>query len=548
MSCSAEIYHQQAMQVGTQALSMWNRDPASPSYGSFDRPFWGWKFKDFGDATLQYAVRLALYRVQQDVPHVASDWLDAWVHHCASIQHRDGSFDQCYPFERTPGVVLDILSTLVHVLESDLVTGPSRSRLEQVAARAADFALRTDERHGEVANHLIQYAAELGIWGRHCGDRRATQRARAYVDRFMKLFNREEGWFNEYAGPDAGYQTRALSSLVKVADVLDEPRLWSVASRAARFVATVMMPDDSIHPMLGVRSTALLYPSGFEVLARRDPEFGPLASRVRRAWCTARVPLPTAIDFNNAIRLATDGLDAWHVGRGREYPESEFGGAVSTHLPEAGLHILRSASTAVYVASRLGGTVVVYARQVDGSWCLRHENAGYLLRFAGKRAPWVSRSPAAGQDIRTNGHSVSLTARFTVSLHDEMTPARMVVLRILNLTVLRAQWLADLFRKVVVRRLMLNQADTGLWLSRTVSLVGDEVRITDRIEGAEMLPSPESMELLRCRRVTGIHMASSRYFQSSETALPDTAWCEHVVLDSDGDGDLSTTIIGGSTT
>jgi len=170
------------------------------------------------------------------------------------------------------------------------------------------------------------------------------------------------------------------------------------------------------------------------------------------------------------------------------------------------------------------------------------------VRFWGLRAPWVSRSPAAGQDIQADDHGVSLTTRFTVSLHDEMTPARMVVLRILNLTVLRAQWLADMFRKMIVRRLMLNQADTGVRLSRTVSLVGNEVRITDRIQGTEKLPSRESTELLRCRRVTGIHMASSRYFQSSEIELPDTAWCEHVALNAGGGGDLGTTIIRGSTT
>ena len=31
-----------------------NREPASPSQGSFDRKYWGWKYKDFGDATLLY--------------------------------------------------------------------------------------------------------------------------------------------------------------------------------------------------------------------------------------------------------------------------------------------------------------------------------------------------------------------------------------------------------------------------------------------------------------------------------------------------------------
>ena len=40
------------------------------------------------------------------------------VDFCASIQHRDGSFDQCYPVERTPGVVYDMLPALTYVLRS----------------------------------------------------------------------------------------------------------------------------------------------------------------------------------------------------------------------------------------------------------------------------------------------------------------------------------------------------------------------------------------------------------------------------------------------
>src|SRR6185295_11105714 len=98
---------------------MWDREPASPTYGSFDRPYWGWLFKDFGDATLQYAVRIAVeYARRRDLTANLPALLAAFAGYCKRIQHSDGSFDQCYPHERTPGVIYDILSTLTYVRDS----------------------------------------------------------------------------------------------------------------------------------------------------------------------------------------------------------------------------------------------------------------------------------------------------------------------------------------------------------------------------------------------------------------------------------------------
>ena len=45
----SNIYRDEFERVARRAFSMWNRDPASPSFGSFDRQYWGWKYKDFGD-------------------------------------------------------------------------------------------------------------------------------------------------------------------------------------------------------------------------------------------------------------------------------------------------------------------------------------------------------------------------------------------------------------------------------------------------------------------------------------------------------------------
>src|SRR4029079_4429815 len=198
--------------------------------GSFDRQYWGWKFKDFSDASLQYAVRLAVeYARLQNQTKALPCLLDAFVSFCAAIQRTDGSFDQCYPYERAPGVVYDILSTLIYVRDSPyLVSGKSRADLDVIIGKAAQFALRTDESHGAIANHFAGYAYELFNFANHSGNDVARSRAEDYLDRSLGLFERDEGWFQEYDGPDAGYQTRTLRYLTNTALLLARPAIWEV--------------------------------------------------------------------------------------------------------------------------------------------------------------------------------------------------------------------------------------------------------------------------------------------------------------------------------
>src|SRR5437870_13847678 len=98
MNAAGETYFREARHIGRLAFSMWNREAASQSFGSFDRQYWGWKKKDFSDATLQYAVKLAVeYARETGVTTTLPPLLEGYVTYCARIQRRDGSFDQCYP-------------------------------------------------------------------------------------------------------------------------------------------------------------------------------------------------------------------------------------------------------------------------------------------------------------------------------------------------------------------------------------------------------------------------------------------------------------------
>jgi len=524
----ADVFLSEFELTARRALSMWNRDPASPSRGSFDRAYWGWKAKDFSDATLQYAAKLVIgyARLNGEFRQSAAlgAWLEEYVAYCCRAQQPDGSFDQCYPHERTPGVVYDMLSALLEVHDSEcLASARARAALEEVMVRAVAFALSEDERHGEIANHLASYAFELLNYGRARGDAAATSRGMQYLDRLLALFDRDEGWFLEYQGPDAGYQTRTLRYLAKCAELIGDSALWDTAERAGQFLEQVLMPDGSVHPMLGTRSTALVYPSGFMRLAARSPRFASVAALVHEGWSRARVPLPSTLDFDNAIRLAEDAREAAAIGVPPVRAVESAAVAPRVDLPRAGLTVWRTPSRAVFVASRLGGVVVVYDRAHDGTWQLRREDSGYLVaRADGSR--WLSRFPGAGTLVTSAGARLVIRTRFARSLHEELTPARLVLLRVLNATVLRIQWVADLFRRLVVRRLMSRVDWLGLEIEREVTMEAHGLQIRDRLVGSWR---DARAQLFRCRRVTGTHMATARYFQPQELEL-DAAWCAPV--------------------
>ncbi len=517
-------YRREADLVGRRAFVSWNREPASPSFGSLDRAHWGWKQRDFSDATLQYGVRLALgYAQRQGLTAVLPPLLEGWADFCAQIQERDGSFNQCYPHERTPGVVYDILSTLLLVRNSPhLQSDRARRLLDDVMTRAVTFCLRTDEKHGEIANHLAEYGYELLHWADATGHELAKRRGHEYIARTLSLFD-AEGWFREYEGPDPGYQSRTLRYLVKTAQLTNDAATWDVVRQATVFLDALVMPDGTIHPMLGTRSTGLVYASPFEVMAGREARFAALAARVRDAWRDGRVPLPSSLDIDNAFRLGDDAQDAADLVADAVPAPVDL--PARQDFPSAGISIRRTPDRVTYVGWRLGGVVVVYRRDAaSGAWTLAHEDSGYLLRSRG--AVWLSRMPGAGTLAEEGDGRIALRAQLYRSIHDELDPLRLVGLRMLNMTVLRFEWVGDLFRKVVVARLMTGRESAGVELARDVRFEGDAVRVVDTVQDRSGRHAQGT--LFRCRRTVGIHMATSRYFQDEELRALPVGWLQPV--------------------
>lgn len=534
-SNSLVIYKDESLRVARQSMCRWNRDIASSSCGSFDRTWWGWKARDFSDASLQAAITLLINTAEHQgwSKHVQG-LLSGYVTFMEKIQHSDGSFDQCYPYERTPGVFYDILPALLSVHSSSLLDPSATDRVEKIIASGIKFALSSDEKHGLIANHLAHFSCGLLLHWKRFGDQKSLGRANSYIDRILSGFDNEEGWFQEYHGPDAGYQTRTLAYLTKAAEILNDESLWDVCAKAAQFIELMLMPDNSLHPMLGVRSTALIYPSGFECLAIHKPTFQSLAKRIREAWSNQRVALPSQLDFDNALRLGEDAWDAYELGANApnvaDLPDDPTGKLAeplsgTTHLTRAGILVVKDPSRITWFAWRLGGTLVIWNCLKNGSWKPVHEDSGYLIE-GGVNGNWVTRVPNNGRLVEHKSDRVLIEVLFHRALHEELTPTKLLLLRFLNLTILRFQKTGDLFRKLLVGRLLGKNKSLPVTFCREIRFNSDSIRVIDSFQGGVNLTKKlANAPLWRCRRVTGHHMASARYFQEVEASFP-AIWSE----------------------
>ena len=240
------VYEAEFEIIVQQALGRLNRDIGSPSCGSFDRAYWGWKQRDFSDATLQAAISLLLEWIRREgKSENVTQWLECYVNFVEHIQYSDGSFDQCYPYERTPGVFYDILPGLVALYDSGLLPSESKTKLEHVISKGIEFIFSTEEVHAEIANHLAAFASALLLHYECFSIKTSREKAITYLERIYHNYDEEEGWFNEYFGPDPGYQTRTLAFLTRSAEILEDEQLWIICGKAARFIEVMMMPDDS---------------------------------------------------------------------------------------------------------------------------------------------------------------------------------------------------------------------------------------------------------------------------------------------------------------
>ncbi len=383
-----EVYAQHALSQVPRLLGNQDRDPFSPTYGCLHHDYWLDKVSDFPDAVRQFGVHaLALvyshkfpgsqYYHNERVLEWAIAGLDFW----ASIQHRDGSFDEFYPYER--GWVGPTAFTTYTAVESYRLLEEGmgeevRNRVRGAIGRAADFIASGDKEEDHLANHHAM--ACLAVWKAAALLRSDSLRAdfEHLWSGFVTYHDADEGWSREYDGIDPGYLSATVSFLAKIYQEWPDESLKKVLSQSIEVCGYFVYPNGFYAGSMGSRNTLHFYPHGFEIMGRHLPMAQAVCEPMLRSLTTGGLVPPEIMSDRYVGYRVPEYLLAYldHAERTTPLPELPHQKSVTqTHLRRGGIVARTIGEHFLLVNYRKGGVVKVFERT---SGRLRFNDCGVI--------------------------------------------------------------------------------------------------------------------------------------------------------------------------
>ena len=503
-------------------LSEINRDPATPTYGCFDRRYWGWKLVDFPEATFQRNLSaLAWLREQPeaaDTRAMLTGTIRAGLLYAARIQHRSGSFDQAYPYEESYGATAFLVPDLLdaYLAVKDDCDHNAQLTIEAMLAKASAFLYHHAELHGTISNHLAGAALALLKVGNFLKQPDYNAKSREILD-FILSKQSSEGWYVEYGGADPGYQTLCMYYLAQIYGIAPYDELRKSLAASLDFLQYFALPDGSFGGEYGSRRTEIYYPGGIALLSGEFPPAAALTARMLEAIEQGRTTRLADMDMGNTAPLLNNTIKALpyrDVQAKISLPcEAEN---LSRDFPEAGIFIRATGKYYCVVGASTSGVTKIYNKQTQR---LVWDDCG-LLGQTLNGATISTQVSAPDQGWQVDQDSLELWGSFQPIKSSLPNPGNFLMLRLMNLTVMRVGFLNELVKKMMVRMLISGGSSLPLSRTRRLDFSKDQITIHDRVEKTGGI----RVKALRYGgKFSAIHMASSRYFapnQANEQEMP----------------------------
>ena len=514
-------------------LSEINRDPATPTYGCFDRRYWGWKLVDFPEATFQRNLSaLAWLREQPeaaDIHAMLTRTIQAGLLYAARIQHRSGSFDQAYPYEESYGATAFLVPDLLDVYQAIKADCDYDAQLtiEAMLSKAAAFLDHHAELHGTISNHLAGAALALLKAGNFLQQPAYNAKSREILD-FILSKQSPEGWYVEYGRADPGYQTLCMYYLAQIYQIAPYDELRESLSASLEFLQYFAQPDGSFGGEYGSRRTEIYYPGGIALLSGEFPLAASMTTRMLASIEAGHTTRLADMDMGNTAPLLNNTIKALPYCDIRAKVDLPCkSGPFSRDFPAAGIFIRATGKYYCVVGASTGGVTKIYDKRTRQ---LVWDDCG-LLGQTGRGATISTQAAAPDQGWKSDTDKLELWGNFQPIKSSLPGPGNFLVLRLMNLTVMRVGFLNELVKKMMVRLLISGGNSLPLKRTRRLEFSEDSVRIHDRVEKTGRL----QVKALRYGgKFSAIHMASSRYFAPNQANAQELAALDVEALNSDG--------------
>ena len=456
-------------------LTLQDRNPHSPTYGSFDRNFWHLRIKDFPSGMAQEYVWPLALAWSLDLPdnpyrHATTvrEWIAAGIRYAAKSAHPDGSCDDYFPFERATGAAA---FSLLGCLESAAIIDLDDPEVDAFFARRADWLGRHKET-GRLSNHEALVALCLLKTGQRLGSDRWQAAAEDRIARLLS-WQHEEGWFAEYEGCDPGYLTLTIGILTEIAAITGRSDLRERAQQAAGVAIDFMHPDGSFGGEYTSRNTYNFFPHGLEALGPDMPAALAANDRFLQSLAAGRAP---CYDDDHIF-----GHHLWsYMLTWRDFaadrPTTPPAPQGRTHYPAAGLLIERRGPFALYVGLGKGGVFKLFR---DDRLIASDTQVSLLVQDKRKQRTAVAHLIGPQHHHTLAEDRITVQGPFGWAKQTQMTPFRQMVLRCIVLTA--GRFFPNLVRSLLQKMLIVGAKSAPYRYERTFDLGNDAIEVTDRV-------------------------------------------------------------------
>lgn len=528
MSLLRHVYAEKALGQIPRLLSLQDRNPYSPTYGSFHRRYWLSKVDDFPDALPQFGVHsLALvyacdfpgnpYRDQSRI----REWIIAGMDFWARIQHADGTFDEFYPYERgwvgPTGFTTFGMVEAFNLLEARGDVPPTFRERILLAIRKAAYSIAEGEREEDsLANHHAM--ACLALWKSYelLGDERLREGYERIWQGFLRDYQHPEGWSLEYDGVDPGYLSATISFLAKVYQRHPTDEMREVLRRAVEFASLFVYPDGYYGGSMGSRQTVHFYPHGFEILAPEMPLAAAAAERMLRGLAEGALVPPEVMADRYFVYRIPELLQAFLDCAARPDPLSPLPyqrPPFRLYFPGAKIFAARSDRHYLLVNLAKGGVVKFFDAEAER---LLYNDSGILGRLEDGSvvsSQWIDehyRIAVEDGSLTVEGHLNRMPSARV------FTPLKTILFRTVLVLGGWSARFSHLLKGRIRRMLMLGARRVPVRFCRRIQLDGGGLLVEDVI-------TPEKAVRFRSLSVGGEffvrYVPQSRYFQLQELGI-----------------------------
>ena len=501
-----QLFAREALAQIPKLLTLLDRNPHSPTYGCFDRNFWHYKIIDFPSGMAQefvWPLALVYATEMPDNPYYQQPairgWAEAGIHYAVRSAHGDGSCDDYFPYERAGGAAA---FSLLACIESYSLLGLQSDEALRFFKQRANWLAHHHE-SGRLSNHQALIALCLALLSRLLNTTQFDEAINQRLDRVLS-WQSSEGWFQEYEGCDAGYHTLTIFCLARLYQLKPSDKLKQSITKAVRLAAEFVHPDGSYGGEYNSRNTYNFFPDGFELAGQWMPEA--LAVNDRFLEGLAKGLEPCYADDHIIGHHTWNYLLAYRdFVADRPAPTKRNTGR--TWLKEAGILIDRRSGQELYIALNKGGVFKLFC----GDKLAASDTHFSLQVRAGGAIKTAVAHLIDEYVIDVADDELSISGSLGWAKQKQMTPARLVLLRLVMLTV--GRFFPNLIRRLLQKMLITGKTRAPFSFHRVLKFDGGSWKIIDELKADDWANVVAAG--IGCDQ-TSIYVVMSRTYQAGQ--------------------------------